>query len=774
MAAYTWNNSGGGNFGSGIAWSPGGTHPVAGDTADLTNAFAGVDYTVAVTDAEAAEIVNIGVGNAALFIAAGGVLTAGTINAIAGTLNVGGEITGATVNFNNNATFLPQDGTLDNVTWKGTLALAALGVSNILAITTGLSVLNAAGNGPGEIDITGLGAELNVESSMTLNGTGGNLLINIGGLGGAGNNEYLSVGSNDILTFGTAVTLSQTSAGSNVRLNDVSTLGTIINNGMLSFTAGAGSSALINVQDFTNNGTIIAQGGILNGESLDITTFNTFTLGTAGQIFISDFGRVGITGTVAAGGVDISGHIAVTGQSTLDLNTDAVGSGTIHLSNHSTADIFNFLGTVAFLDATDVLALEQPANFTGTVVGMIRTGPGTHDIIDLLHTQADSIVPYVGDAYGGTLTVMSGGSPVANIQLMGNYVGMDFELASDGNGGTDIFIGCFTAGTRILTVRGEVAVEALREGDLAVALSGQGMACRPVRWIGRSRIDVDRHPTPQTVSPIRIRAGAFGEGLPLRDLLLSPDHGVFADGVLIPVHHLVNGATVSRESVRGTIAYYHVELDAHAVLLAEGLPAESYFDTGNRGDFENGGGPRTLHPTFRAQAWDERACAPLVTQGERLTAVRARLAERAAQMGFATTSDPGLAIIADGVSVAVERTGPHAWRATLPPGTRAVRLASRSFIPDERNPGAGDARRLGVPLQALWLDGVPVLLDDAALAQGFHAVENGAWRWTDGDALVRTVPAQARMLELELLALECPYWAEPEPPGVPTQRQAER
>ena len=146
-------------------------------------------------------------------------------------------------------------------------------------------------------------------------------------------------------------------------------------------------------------------------------------------------------------------------------------------------------------------------------------------------------------------------------------------------------VACFAAGTRIATPRGEVAVEALRVGDGVVSAS-RGVAA--VRWTGHRHIDRRRHPAPASVWPVRVRAGAFGDAQPVRDLLLSPDHSVLAHGVLIPVRHLINGSTVVQEAV-AEITYFHIELPAHGVLLAEGLPAESYLDTGNRGIFDNGG-----------------------------------------------------------------------------------------------------------------------------------------------------------------------------------------
>jgi hypothetical protein len=184
-------------------------------------------------------------------------------------------------------------------------------------------------------------------------------------------------------------------------------------------------------------------------------------------------------------------------------------------------------------------------------------------------------------------------------------------------------VACFAAGTRIMTESGPIAVEHLTVGMQAVtATSG---ASAPIIWIGHRTVDCRRHPKPLAVSPVRIRAGAFGPGVPSSDVLLSPDHAVFFNDVLIPVRLLVNGKSVVRETV-DHITYYHVELERHDLLLAEGLPVESFLDTDNRSAFANGGGATQLYPDFASLMWDGHGYAPLVVTGAPVQAAKAHLA----------------------------------------------------------------------------------------------------------------------------------------------------
>ncbi len=177
---------------------------------------------------------------------------------------------------------------------------------------------------------------------------------------------------------------------------------------------------------------------------------------------------------------------------------------------------------------------------------------------------------------------------------------------------------CFVTGTLIRTTSGEVAVEDLRIGDEIVTLIGA--RSRPVVWLGRRRVHCDRHPDRRLADPVRVRAGAFG-ATPTTDLFLSPDHAVYFDGKLTPIHLLVDGRTIVQEP-RSMVTYHHVELDSHDVILAHGLPTESYLDTGNRHRFANA--PIvSLHPRFESsEAGDP--CVQMILDGERLEQIRRR------------------------------------------------------------------------------------------------------------------------------------------------------
>jgi hypothetical protein len=415
-------------------------------------------------------------------------------------------------------------------------------------------------------------------------------------------------------------------------------------------------------------------------------------------------------------------------------------------------------GGITFATSDPTLQIDGTVMPSNTITDFIAGD--TIDLTGISFAAGDSV------SYSGTtLDIVDAGTTLAALTLTGKpYTSSDFFLSKDAGTGTDITTNmpCFAAGARVATERGDVAVEALRVGDRVRTVSG---ALRPIAWIGQREVDCRHHPRPEHVWPVRVLAHAFGPGLPARDLLLSPDHSLYIDGVLIPVQHLVNGTVIVQEP-RERIHYFHVELPRHDVLLAEGLPAETYLDTGNRHAFANGAAHMMLHPEFEPLDWYDDACAPLCQRGPKLTAARRALFAEAERRGWRVVGSTDLQVEIGERSLSAARVKGKLHQFLLPSGTRELRIVSHPGVPAELDPGVDDRRRLGARIGAVFVDGKVLPLDDAALAAGFHPPERSGgecWRWTDGAALLRLPAPLSRAAVLELLVRDTMrHWQHPE------------
>ena len=375
------------------------------------------------------------------------------------------------------------------------------------------------------------------------------------------------------------------------------------------------------------------------------------------------------------------------------------------------------------------ISLDNGTTDLGSLPDSTSKSAGYPDAGDWLALPADS---YDANANSGTANTVS----AADLSLL-NALGYSLAPA------------CYVAGTHIFTVHGDVRVEDLTIGERVLT---RFAGLTTVKWIGARHINFRRHPNPQEVWPVRIAACAFAPGQPRRDLFLSPDHAVAVGDMLIPIRQLVNGASIRQETGLPHVQYFHVELDRHDLLFAEGLEAESYLDTGNRGMFENAEAPFILHPRFQqtaAQA-DRLAlsCLPLHCEPAQVRPVWDTLAARAEALGFtlpalATTEHPALHLAAGERRFdPITRVGGR-YIFALPELTDEIRLRSRAASPAIARPWLDDRRQLGVMVRHMaWrnADGAyDIPLDDPRLTDGWWTVERDGTamcRWTDGDALL--------------------------------------
>lgn len=159
---------------------------------------------------------------------------------------------------------------------------------------------------------------------------------------------------------------------------------------------------------------------------------------------------------------------------------------------------------------------------------------------------------------------------------------------------------CFARGTFITTKNSDVAIEDLAPGDqVLTATSGW----QPVRWIGQRTVDLAGRPDSATrhVQPVLIAAGALGDQLPNRDLVISACHSVVFGDTYIPAGNMVNGVSITSMPNLDSVTYFHIEFDHPQVVLANGLPTESYVDVGNRGSFDRAVGTPVAPPRVSAR-----------------------------------------------------------------------------------------------------------------------------------------------------------------------------
>jgi len=303
-----------------------------------------------------------------------------------------------------------------------------------------------------------------------------------------------------------------------------------------------------------------------------------------------EFGQQPVVGTLAAAGLEVT-------------SSDQV------LTNGSTfvgAAIYSSIGSN--LNNTTTFAYEGSVVDNGQYVGFAVYD--TANDTSYLITNSLSVSP------SNPLTIDYANTPAPN--TLPNY-----DLTNNGSATA----ACFLSGTAIETPGGEVAVETLRPGDLVNVNDGRVL---PVSWLGRQTVS-RRFAEPLRTLPIRVKAGALGPNQPQRDLLLSPDHALLVDGVLVQAGALVNGVSIVRETdMPPVFTYYHVEVADHSLVFAEGVPAETFIDNVDRLAFDNWAEHEALVGTGLAITEMDLPRAKAVRQVP--ARLRARLAARAAEV----------------------------------------------------------------------------------------------------------------------------------------------
>lgn len=295
-----------------------------------------------------------------------------------------------------------------------------------------------------------------------------------------------------------------------------------------------------------------------------------------------DIGIIGGSVTASGGTLTLTGLVGTGGQpAVLALNSGATlvltGNGAVTAS------------TLTFTSGTNSIFEDTATSMVNVSIGTIIGFSGT----DRIHLQAFNSGDTISrDTVNHTITIASFDAAFSQTFHFASTVDVA-SIQLQESGGVDQLVICFMPGTMIRTPKGEAAVETLKRGDLVMTTDGEA---KPVCWIGRQTVAAI-FADPQRSYPIRVKASALADGVPSRDVLLSPDHALLVDNVLIQAVALVNGASIVRETrVPPVFVYYHVELEDHSLILAENTPAETFVDNVDRLNFDNWAEHEALYP----------------------------------------------------------------------------------------------------------------------------------------------------------------------------------
>ncbi len=157
---------------------------------------------------------------------------------------------------------------------------------------------------------------------------------------------------------------------------------------------------------------------------------------------------------------------------------------------------------------------------------------------------------------------------------------------------------CFSAETLITTDMGEIPAHMLRPGDMVLTRDHD---YQPIRWVGLrdmgGRFLLDN----PHLRPVLVRRAAFGNDLPVHDVMLSPNARLPLDepvlgtrtlvrpGVeqMVAVKHLINHRGIQQIDMVG-LRYVHVMFERHQVIAANGFWVEAFragdYSLGARGN----------------------------------------------------------------------------------------------------------------------------------------------------------------------------------------------
>lgn len=479
--------------------------------------------------------------------------------------------------------------------------------------------------------------------------------------------------------------------------------------------------------------------GALNGSVVNIEYGGTFNTGTAFASLLEggtiNFGTGGGTLILNGDGTLISllasGTLSATTLNNYDPSKDTIElQGTTQTVTHYT--IQN--GGAFNLDSSQKVIILYGAD--GKEIAEYAVKPATGIILN-----------------NGSYVIGTGENP-----LQISY--------SDGN----TYIGvCFLENSMIETPDGDVAVQNIQVGSDVITYDKGRTHTRKVIWVGKKTALTNPFLSDDLSGfPVRILKDAISDGVPYKDMLITPEHCLIFNEQFIPVRMLVNGCSIFYDKSITSYDYYHIETEQHSIIKADGMLTESYLDTGNRNSFQHNGNVVSIGHRH-VLSWQDDAAATLTVERETVEPIFHSLNKRShfvapdSTLSAPTLTDnPDLYLLTDkGQIIRQARASDSHAVFMLPAGADNVRIVSRVNRPsDTIGPFVDDRRTLGVLIGKITLlEGnkthkITTHLTNHELS-GWYEKDASPCRWTNGNALLSLgsrKPHSFAILSLEVLA----------------------
>ena len=482
--------------------------------------------------------------------------------------------------------------------------------------------------------------------------------------------------------------------------------------------------------------------------------------------------------TADGGTINISGSTTISALSGMTYHIK--NGGTLNLGNVQSADLSALSGaSINFGDGGGTLVLTPSSGVNilsfrgingfshkGSTIEIPGAGKVTNSTYDGSKTRITTDNGYTIEVSGDytetnkTLYQKTDGSNL--------YISASSYVTINGQESDDAVLVCFLPGSLINTPYGTKAVEDLSVDDEIIAYVDGVATPRRVTWTGQAHCNVRSHrPDDEAGYPVRILKDAIADGVPFKDMLITAEHCLFFDGQFVPARMLVNGRSIFFDKSITSYDYYHIETEAHSVIMADGMLTESYLDTGNRRAFSQKGNVVSIGSTSNL-TWGD-AAAPLTVSREAVEPLFRKIENRADKAGFAIhtearplTNESNLHLTTDtGAVIRPARENNGRVMFMIPDGVESVHIVSNANRPcDVIGPFVDDRRQLGVLVGTVTLfesNRTRTLTDhlhDAQLS-GWSNVEEGTMRWTSGNALLplgKRAPGALALMAIEVKA----------------------